>query len=460
MGITAELARFGAEITGDVLPAPVVERTRYLLLDLIGNIVRGRLTDSTPALILAINALGLDRGETAVLGDHGRYSPMGAALAAGAFAHSLDFDDTHAPSTLHPGAPVIAAALAAAQMSGATGAVLLSAIVAGYEITCRIGLSLPAGDHYQRGFHPTATCGAFGATVAAGRVLGLNTEAMTSALGIALSQTAGSLQFLADGAWTKRFQVGWAAMSGLTAANLARAGYRGPGEALEGKHGFLSSYAPAPQPARAIQDLGVAFELMATAIKPYPSCRYGHAGIDAAIALRARHALRPERIESVTYGLSRAGMLLVGAPADKKANPQNIVDAQFSAPFVIASALATGQMQLNNYEKLDDPLIRQLMSRIHCVHSEEIEAHYPENMSGTLKIRSREGLFSETVIVPTGEPSNMLSEAALLAKFTNLVEPVLGSGQTAELAAVVLETDRLDNLERLFRAGLPPTIKI
>ena len=174
MGITAELARFSAEITKDALPAPVVERTRYLLLDLIGNIVRGRRTDSTPALISAIDALGLGRGEIAVLGDQRRYSPAGAALAAGAFAHSLDFDDTHAHSTLHPGAPVIAAALAATQMSGATGAVLLSAIVAGYEVTCRIGLSLPAGDHYQRGFHPTATCGAFGAAVAAGRVFGLN----------------------------------------------------------------------------------------------------------------------------------------------------------------------------------------------------------------------------------------------------------------------------------------------
>lgn len=455
MGITTDLARFSAEITKDALPAAVVERTRYLLLDLVGNIVRGRRTDSALALISAIKVLGLDRGETAVLGDQQRYSPAGAALAAGTFAHSLDFDDTHASSTLHPGAPVIAAALAAAQMSGATGAVLLSAIVAGYEVTCRIGLSLPAGDHYQRGFHPTATCGAFGAAVAAGRVFGLNVDAMTSALGIALSQTAGSLQFLVDGAWTKRFQVGWAAMSGLTAANLARAHYKGPGEALEGQHGFLSSYAPKPQPARAVQDLGVVFELMATAIKPYPSCRYGHAGIDAALALRARHALNPETIESVTYGLSRAGMLLVGAPADKKANPKNVVDAQFSAPFVIASALATGQMQLDNYERLDDPLIRRLMSRIRCEHSDEMEAHYPENMSGTLKIRSREGLFGETVIVPSGEPCNMLSEAALLGKFTKLVEPLLGSRRTAELAAVVLTTDELDDLEGLFQAGLP-----
>src|SRR5579872_1982905 len=108
MGITTELARFGAEITKQTLPTQVIERTRYLLLDLIGNIVRGRSAESTGALTRAVKVLGLDRGEVAVLGDPGRYSPAGAALAAGAFAHSLDFDDTHAPSTLHPGAPVIA----------------------------------------------------------------------------------------------------------------------------------------------------------------------------------------------------------------------------------------------------------------------------------------------------------------------------------------------------------------
>jgi len=450
MGITTELARFSAGITKDALPVPVIERTRYLLLDLIGNIVRGRSAESTPALVSAVHVLGLDRGEIAVIGDPRRYAPAGAALMAGAFAHSLDFDDTHAASTLHPGAPVIPAALAAAQISGATGADLLAAIVAGYEITCRIGLALPAADHYQRGFHPTATCGAFGAAVAAGRLFGLGVDAMKSALGIALSQTAGSLQFLADGAWTKRFQVGWAALSGLTAASLAGAGYKGPGGALEGRHGFLSSYAPNPLPARAVEKLGVVFELMETAIKPYPSCRYGHAGIDAALALRTRHDLKPEEIEGVTYGLSQAGMLLVGAPTEKKANPDNVVDAQFSAPFVIASALATGRMQLESYERLHDPMIRRLMARIRCEHSEEIEAHYPRNMSGTVSIQARGETFAETVIVPTGEPSNMLSEAALLAKFTNLVEPVLGLGPTAELATIILRVDESNGIARLL----------
>src|SRR6202034_474765 len=144
---------------------------------------------------------------------------------------------------------------------------------------------------------------------------------VASALGVALSQTAGSLQFLQTGAWTKRFQVGWAAMAGLVAATLASKGFKGAGEALEGTHGFLRSYAPSPSPPRAPKDRGPLFELMAPGVKPYPSCRYGHAGIDAALALRAEHDLQPHEISSVVYGLSKAGMLLVGEPARKKADP-------------------------------------------------------------------------------------------------------------------------------------------
>src|SRR5262249_45119407 len=148
---------------------------------------------------------GLMRGACRVLGDSQTYAPAGASLLQGVLAHSLDFDDTHAAGTLHPGAPVIAAALTAAHMTHAPGATTLAGIVAGDEVICRCALALPAGDHYPRGFHPTATCGAFGAAAAATRVFGLDAADVASALGIALSQAAGSLQFLQNGAWTKRF---------------------------------------------------------------------------------------------------------------------------------------------------------------------------------------------------------------------------------------------------------------
>jgi 2-methylcitrate dehydratase PrpD len=453
VGVTAELSKFSAELTNDKVPTEVVGRARLLVLDLIGNIIRGHETESTPALLSAIAALGLAQGASRVFGDPHTYAPGGAVLLQGVLAHSLDFDDTHAAGTLHPGAPVIPAALAAAEMTNASGATTLAAIIVGYEVICRVALALPAGEHYERGFHPTATCGAFGAAAAAARVFGLDAAAVASALGIALSQTAGSLQFLQNGAWTKRFQVGWSAMAGLVAATLASKGFKGAGEAIEGKHGFLRSYAPAPSPQRVTQDLGTVYELMATGVKPYPSCRYGHAGVDAALAIRAEHNLQAHEISKVVYGLSNAGMLLVGAPAHQKANPRNIVDGQFSAPFVLSAALATGVMRLDSYELLHDLQIRTLMSKVRCEHDSEIEAEFPINMSGKLTVHARGQIFVKKIIVPRGEPSNFLSGDEMLAKFATLAQPSLGSVQTAELAAAILDIDRLERVSKLFDLG-------
>ena len=456
MGITQDLAAFTAAIRTDKLPPEIVARARLLVLDLAGNIIRARHdAESTPPLLAATRALGLAAGNSAVFGDTARYTPAGAAFLNGALAHSLDFDDTHAEASLHPGAPVIPAALAAGEMAGASGADVLAAIVAGYEMTCRIALALPAGDHYQRGFHPTATCGAFGAAAAAARVFGLNQAQIEDALGIALSQSAGSLQFLANGAWTKRFQVGWAAMAGLSAATLAREGFKGASDALDGKHGFLAAYAPSPVPARAVQGLNSEWELMRTAVKPYPSCRYGHAGIDAALALRAELNLQPGEIEHVTLGLPTSGMLLIGAPADKKANPQNIVDGQFSGPFVIAAALVTGAMGWDSYAHLADPAIRAVMARTTCEHDADAQAEFPANMAGKLTVRARGQTFIRMVKIPKGEPENFLTDAELQTKFDLLAAPILGADRAARLAEALLTIDAAPNLGALMRLTAP-----
>jgi 2-methylcitrate dehydratase PrpD len=456
MTVTRALAEFTAGIRLDALPPTIVERARFLLLDLFGNIVRARHdAESTPSFLAAARSLGLAAGSAGVFGDASRYTPAGAAFLNGALAHSLDFDDTHAAASLHPGAPVIPAAVAAGEMAARSGAEVLAAIIAGYEVTCRIALALPAGEHYNRGFHPTATCGAFGAAAAAARVFGLTADDVASAFGIALSQCAGSLQFLANGAWTKRFQVGWAAMNGLAAATMAREGVKGAAEAIEGKYGFLRAYAPSPVPERALEELGQKFELMQTAVKPYPSCRYGHAGIDAALALRAEHQFTAEQIDSVVYGVSKAGMLLVGVPADKKANPQNVVDGQFSGPFVIACALATGAMGWDSYRRLNDPVIRALLGKVRCEHDEEIEAEFPRNMSGKITLRARGETYVKKVRVPKGEPGNFLTEAELRAKFAGLADAVLGQDRTARLADAVLAIDRTNDVASLMRLASP-----
>ncbi|OJW28609.1 MAG: MmgE/PrpD family protein [Rhodospirillales bacterium 69-11] len=456
MGVTAQLSEFTAGIRLDRLPPEVVQRARFLVLDLVGNIVRARHdAESTSSFLAAARAMGMAAGNSGVFGDASRYTPAGAAFLNGALAHSLDFDDTHAAGSLHPGAPVIPAALAAGEMVGASGADVLAAIVAGYEVTCRVALALPAGEHYDRGYHPTATCGAFGAAAAAARVFGLDADGVANAMGTVLSQAAGSLQFLANGAWTKRFQVGWAACNGLMAATLVREGFKGASEALEGKHGFMRAYAPNPTPERAVERLGEVWELMNTAVKPYPSCRYGHAGIDAALALRAANDIKPEDITAIRLGLPKSGMLLVGAPAEKKADPQNVVDGQFSGPFVISAALATGKMGWDSYTLLQDPTIRSLLPKVTCAFDPEIEAEFPTNMSGKVTIEAAGKRFEQKVVVPKGEPSNFLSEAELRAKFAGLTDAVLGTERAAALADAVLAIDTTADVSSLVRLSTP-----
>ena len=456
--VTRELAAFTASIRFEALPAEVRDRTRFLVLDLVGNMLRGRHdAESTAPLLAAVRSLGLAAGSAAVFGDSARYTPAGAALVNGTTAHSLDFDDTHAAGTLHPGAPVIPAALAAAEMVGADGRTVLGAIVAGYEVTCRLALSLPGGDHYERGYHPTATCGAFGAAAAAARVFGLSAAQVEDAFGIALSQAAGSLQFLANGAWTKRFQVGWSALNGLTAASLAREGFRGAGEALEGRPGFWRANPRTPTPERGWRVLGAEWGRMEAGVRPYPSCRYGHANIDAALALRAELGLKAEEIESVTMGLPNKGMLLVGAPLQYKQNPQNIVDGQFSGPFVVACALARGHFGWDSYAWLQDADLRTLMRKITPVEDAEVEADFPEYMSGKLTVQARGQTFVKKINVPKGEPANFLTEAELRAKFHGLADAVLGAERARQLADAVLALDKAADVNGMMRLGAPMT---
>ena len=286
-------------------------------------------------------------------------------------------------------------------------------------------------------------------------MFGLDADGVANAMGTVLSQAAGSLQFLANGAWTKRFQVGWAACNGLMAATLVREGFKGASEALEGKHGFMRAYAPNPTPERAVERLGEVWELMNTAVKPYPSCRYGHAGIDAALALRAANDIKPEDITAIRLGLPKSGMLLVGAPAEKKADPQNVVDGQFSGPFVISAALATGKMGWDSYTLLQDPTIRSLLPKVTCAFDPEIEAEFPTNMSGKVTIEAAGKRFEQKVVVPKGEPSNFLSEAELRAKFAGLTDAVLGTERAAALADAVLAIDTTADVSSLVRLSTP-----
>src|SRR5579864_4565099 len=371
---TATLAAYVADLKFEDIPQEVRERAKALTLDFLGSAIRARRdAESTPSLFKTLEALALDaRGESTVFGDNRAWTPAMAALLNGALGHSLDFDDTHADASLHPSAPVVPAAFAVGELVHASGREVLTAIVAGYEVCCRLGNALDPTSHYARGFHPTATAGTFGAAAAAGKLFELSAEQLISAFGVSGSQAAGSLQFLVNGAWNKRFQVGAAAMNGVVAASLARENFRGSTEAVEGKHGLLVGYTDDAHPDKAVAGLGSIYETMKIGVKPYPSCRYTHAAIDALIAMRREHNLVPDQVKRVEVGLHRNGITLTANSLDKR-RPKNIVDGQFSMYFTGALALDQGSFGWDDYKRLGDAAIEKLCDRIDVVQDARLE---------------------------------------------------------------------------------------
>jgi 2-methylcitrate dehydratase PrpD len=420
------------------LAADVGARALVLFRDYLGVAIGGADVESSVVLRRGLGTIDAG-GRATVLGTAERLSPAGAALANGAAAHALEMDDTLQAGSIHLGATVFSAALAAAECHGTSGSAVLRAAVAGYEVAGRLACALDPAAHYRRGFHPTGTCGAFGAAAAAGVVLGLDDAALAAALGIAGSQAAGSMEFLADGAWTKRLHPGWAATAGLHAAALAGAGFRAPASILEGRFGVLAAYSDGADVRRLAS--GAERVLMQTSIKPHACCRYMQGPIDATLALRAREGLAPEDVVRVEVGMLAAGRPIVCEPAEAKRRPTSVVDAQFSLPFGIAVALVRGAASPAEFtpETCADPAVRALMDRVVAVPDPALDARYPVAWPCWVRIHLAGGrrTLDARVEHPLGDPENFPSEAELDAKFRRLAARTLSARAIEALAAEI-----------------------
>ncbi|HZV49457.1 MAG TPA: MmgE/PrpD family protein [Candidatus Dormibacteraeota bacterium] len=448
--VAGKLAEYATGLRYPDLSPPAVEKAKQLFLDLVGiALCAGATADSTPAVRDAVLALG-GAGEASLIGEGRTLHPAWAAFLNGAYAHSLDADDTHRRGSVHPGAAVVPTVLALAEQHRLDGRRLLAAMVVGYDVTCRLAMAVGPGSHYGRGFHPTATCGVFGATAAGANLLGLSVGALRDAFGINLSQSAGSLEFLADGAWTKRIHPGLAAHGAVLALELAARGFRGPRDPFEGPRGFFHAYTDAARPELAVEGLGDRFEILATAIKPYPSCRYSHGPLDLIIRLARENRIRPEEVEWVRVGMSDVAVDIIGRPIERKRAPENVVDGQFSMPFLAAAALARGGMGWTDYELIGDPSLRPLMQKVEVVASEEANRVFPEQWLAEVEIRARGQVFADRTWVVKGEPEAPLSWGEVEAKFDGLAAARLPDpGRRRHLVEAIRELDRVADLRQL-----------
>src|SRR6202795_589138 len=449
---TATLAAYVANLKFADIPHEVLERAKVLTLDFLGSAIRARRdAESTPSLLGMLEELGLDgKGQSTVFGDAKTWTPAVAALLNGALGHSLDFDDTHADSSLHASAPVVPAAFAVGELVGASGRDVITAIVAGYEVCCRRGNALDPTSHYARGFHPTATAGTYGAAAAAAKLFGLSKEQIVAAFGVSGSQAAGSLQFLVNGAWNKRYQVGAAAMNGVIAATLARNDFVGATESVEGKHGLLVGYSDDAHPDKAVAGLGQIYETMKIGVKPYPSCRYTHAALDALIAMRREHNLTPDQIRRVEIGLHRNGITLTGAAT--KRHPTSIVGGQFSMFFTGAVALDQGRFGWDDYARLGDAAVDALADKVDVGEDERLEIGRSHPFGARVRITTDDGVHERLHADPSGEPNSFPDAQAMAQKFLTLARPVL-NGRADQLADAILSLERFDRVAKATQLG-------
>ena len=450
--MTEKFAEFCEQLKYDDLSPEVIKRTKLLILDTVGIIIRARHdAESTSSLVSAIDKLEMSNGSCQVFSDKKTYSPSAAALLNGTLAHSLDFDDTHAEASLHSSAPILSAALAAAQMNKSSGQELIAACVVGYEVQIRLGLAGGSSAHYKKGFHPSATCGIFGAAAAAGYLMGLTKEQYISAFGIALSQSAGSMQFLTDGAWTKRSHVGQAAQNGLSCAIMAGEGFKGPSKAFEGQWGYLHSYASGGDVKKAMNGLGEKFETLNLGVKPYPSCRYSHAAIDGLIELKKELKFSSDDLDDIDIGLSETALNIIGYPLMDKQHPKSIVDGQFSMPFCAAVTVKSGGLQWDDYKNhLNNKDTLSLCNKVKVSPDEDAEKCCPEYMSAKVKVVVKGEKYEKFVKIPRGEPENFMEDAEFISKFKGLTEPYLSKQRVDQLTDLMLKIDQANNVNSIF----------
>ena len=450
--MTEKFAEFCEQLKYEDLSPEVIKRTKLLILDTVGIIIRARHdAESTSSLVSAIDKLEMSNGSCQVFSDKKTYSPSAAALLNGTLAHSLDFDDTHAEASLHSSAPILSAALAAAQMNKSSGQELITACVVGYEVQIRLGLAGGSSAHYKKGFHPSATCGIFGAAAAAGYLMGLNKEQYISAFGIALSQSAGSMQFLTDGAWTKRSHVGQAAQNGLSCAIMAGEGFKGPSQAFEGQWGYLHSYASGGDVNKATTGLGEEFETLNLGVKPYPSCRYSHAAIDGLIELKKELKFSSDDLDDIDIGLSETALNIIGYPLTDKQHPKSVVDGQFSMPFCAAVTVKSGGLQWDDYKNhLNNKDTLSLCNKIKVSPDEDAEKCCPEYMSAKVKVMVKGEKYEKFVKIPKGEPENFMEDVEFISKFKGLTEPYLSKQRVDQLTDLMLKIDQANNVNSIF----------
>jgi len=461
--LAEQLGAFAADTSYDDLPDAVVASVKMRVLDTLGIAAAAAPLETSRAARHWAEEQGGVHGASAVGVAH-RLPANLAAFVNGVLAHSLDYDDTHLPSVLHPSATVVPAALAAAERAGADGRTLVRAIAVGLETCVRLGMAgydEQAGNStfFEHGQHATSICGAMGGAVAASIITG-DESSVVHSLGVAASMAAGIIEANRTGGTVKRIHCGWAAHSAVSAAELVAHGLTGPPTVLEGRFGFFQAWLHGQFDPTAVTDgLGTDWAVPGIFFKPYPANHFTHAAVDAAAALRAR-GVQTDDVERFILGVPAPNLRTIGEPIDVKRAPQTGYMAQFSAPYAVAVGLLGGGglgASLDDYTDAlaHDPAHRAVMAKVDVVADDTCTAIFPRQFPAILTARLRDGReIIEQVLTTRGGPERPLLFDELATKFRD------NAGRTlpdAEVDALERACDTLDHCTDLAAMLRPLT---
>src|SRR6266480_1950022 len=391
IAVAETLAEKIAALEAGGLPAVTTRKCEDLLIDVVGLCVTARNEDYIRSAFRACN----DDGPCTAIGHSRTLNAAGAAFLNGTAAHGEDFDDTFEGGPVHAGAVIVPAVLAACERHNPDGRMALIGIAVGTEVLCRLSLVVPKAVH-RAGFHPTAVFGAMGAAAGVGAALGLNAGQIVDALGIAGSMAGGIIEYLAEGAWTKRLHAGWAAQSGLRAALLARAGFVGPRTVFEGVHGLFHGFAHTAKGDydALIGDFGTRWVTDTLAFKPYPCGTMAQPYIDCARRLAAR-GFRPEDISEIVCEVAEATVHRLWEPLPDKQRPHNGYAAKFAVPYLLATGFVHGGVGLGAFTQsaISDSQVLALAAKVKYVI--DPDNPYPNNYTGHLRAVLKNGSVIE-----------------------------------------------------------------
>jgi 2-methylcitrate dehydratase PrpD len=449
--ISEQIADLVVDVRYEDLPDKARKRATNLVLDLLGSMIGSKEIESSRIAAEVALELGGPQ-ESTVVGYGRKVSAPNAAFANAIQGYAFDFADDHNESNAHPSVATIPVSLALGEKKQASGKEVIEAIVLGNEVVCRLGSAF-LGKTYYQGFHPSSTCGTFGAGVSAAKLLKLDRQQVVYAQGIAGSQAAGLMAWNTSGSYTKRLQAGHPAMVGIISAMMAQKGFNGPPEIIEGQDGFLQAYSYQLQYDTSLitDGLGDEWTFADSSIKVYPCCRYSAGHLDACLDIVARYAPDWRSIQHVLVRSSDYTIRLLAMP--RKRDPQTVVDTQFSMPWQAAIAFIDGKIDVDTYteENIHRPDVRGLMTKVDWVVDEEFERRYPEHYSCAVTVTMEDGTeYTSVVDDPKGDFRNPVTQEELEDKFRRLARRELDEARIERLVGFVGNLGEVENVAELF----------